>query len=99
MELRIFDRSGLYSCETFDIHEKPDRFITTIAGYTMMSDGELGINTLIEKDELGKYILLEGVDETEAEKLYLEDQPIAFPRRILSQGPTYYPAKRLASKG
>jgi hypothetical protein len=99
MELWIFDRSGLYSCETFDIHEKPDRLITTIAGYTMMSDDELGINTHIKNDELGKYILLKGDDETEAKKNYFEDQPIAFPQRIVSQRHTCYPAKRLASKG
>ncbi|KAL8740279.1 MAG: hypothetical protein Q9190_006997 [Brigantiaea leucoxantha] len=37
MELWVFDRSGPYSSGEFDIHEEPEKFIRTIAGYAMMS--------------------------------------------------------------
>ncbi|KAH0562856.1 hypothetical protein GP486_002529 [Trichoglossum hirsutum] len=57
VELWVIDRSGPYSCKQFDLHENPDRFIKVIAGYTMMSDEELGLNTYIKEDGHGKYIM------------------------------------------
>ena len=53
----VFDRSGPYSCEKFDIHEDPERFIRVMAGYALMSDEELGMNTHIKEDKNGKYIM------------------------------------------
>jgi len=32
VELWVFDRSGPYSCEKFDLHKDPDRFIKVIIG-------------------------------------------------------------------
>lgn len=58
MELWIFDRSGPYGSEKFDIHKDPHRFIKIIFGYTRMSDEQLGLNTYIKEDEEGKYIVL-----------------------------------------
>jgi Fungal protein kinase len=60
MELWVFDRSGLYSCEKFNLHQDPHRFIKIMVGYSMMSDEELGVNTSIERDETGKYIVFKG---------------------------------------
>jgi len=68
----VLDRSGLYSCEKFDIHKDPKRFIQVMAGYALMSDKELGMNTYIKEDKIGKYIMFKGEDETKEEKLYLE---------------------------
>ena len=48
------DRSVLYSCEKFDIHKNPNRFIRVITGYTLMSDDELGMNTYVKEDKAGK---------------------------------------------
>jgi hypothetical protein len=48
-----------------------------MAGYTLMSDDELGMNTHIKEDKAGKYIMYKGEGETKEEKLYLEDSPIA----------------------
>lgn len=93
VELWMFDRSGLYSCQPFDATVDPSRLMTIIAGYMWMSDRELGINTRIEKDESGKYIMLQGGDELQVSKLYLVDEPIAFPRRIVSQATTCYKGK------
>jgi hypothetical protein len=97
VELWMFGRSGLYSSEPFDIDADRSRFITTIAGYQVMSDSELGINTLIEKDKAGKYILFQGDDESQPCRLYLEDKPIVYPRTIVSRGPACYRARRPAS--
>ena len=93
----VLDRSGLYSCEKFDIHKDPKRFIRVMAGYTLMSDEELGMNTYIKEDKDGKYIMYKGEDETKETKLCLEDRPIAFQRAIVCRGTTCYQAKRQKS--
>ncbi len=98
VELWIFNRSGLYSCEKLDIHKDPRRFIRVMAGYTMMSDEELGMNTYIKEDEISKYIMFKGEDKAKEEKLYLEGRPIAFQRAIIYRGTTCYRAKKQNSK-
>jgi Fungal protein kinase len=70
----------------------PDHFIKVMAGYAMMSDEELGLNTYIKQDEHGKYIMFKGQGKGE-EKLYLEDEPIAFQHAIVCRT-TCYRAKR-----
>jgi hypothetical protein len=42
MRLWVFDRSGPYNSKKFDIHKEPERFVTVIAGYALMTDAELG---------------------------------------------------------
>jgi hypothetical protein len=69
-----------------------------MAGYALMSDEELGINTYIKEDKDGKYIMFKGDDETKETKLYLDDRPIAFQRAIVCRGTTCYRAKRQNSK-
>ena len=56
MQAWVFDRSGPYSSTAFDIHEEPERFIRTIAGYMMMSDKELGLDTFTEQDNSDQFI-------------------------------------------
>lgn len=51
MELWVFDRSGCYSSGEFDINKEPEQFIRAIAGYTMMSDEELVLDTLLSGTE------------------------------------------------
>lgn len=50
MEPHVFDRSGVYSAEAFDIYKEPERFIRTIAGYILMSDEKLGLDPFIERE-------------------------------------------------
>ncbi|KAI9765252.1 MAG: hypothetical protein M1839_005599 [Geoglossum umbratile] len=95
VELWVFDRSGPYSCEKFNLHKNPDRFIKVMAGYTMMSNEELGLNTYIKEDEHGKDIMFKVEGKTKEEKLYLEDEPIALQHAIVCSGTTCYRAKRL----
>lgn len=92
-ELWVIDRSDPYSCEKFDLHKDSKRFIRVIAGYTLMSDEELGMNPYIKEDKNGKYIMPKEENKTEETKLYLEDRPIAVPRAIVCRGTTCYRAK------
>jgi hypothetical protein len=94
MELWLFDRSGMYDCEVFDISKSPRRCLTVLVSYAPMSDTEL-VDTQIAKDSLEKYILCGGDDEAGAEKLYVEDMPI-FKRQnkdIMSDGLACYRAR------
>ena len=95
VELWVFDRSGPYGSEKFDLHKDPGRFIKVIASYTMMSDEDLGLNTYIKESKYGRYVVFNGDDEVEGERLYLEGEPIAFQRAIVCRGTTCYRAKRL----
>lgn len=99
MELWVFDRSGAYSCEEMDTEQRPELLIKTIASYTMMNDEEVGFNSFIRLDELGRsYVAFSGLDGNEAERFYLEDEPIAAPQYIVGPGTTCYSARRLTSK-
>ena len=95
MELWVFDRSGLYSSEQFDIHHDPHRFLKIMVGFTLMSDEELGINTYIKKDKIGRYIEFKQDGRKVQEQLYLKDTPIAFQRAIVCRGTACYRAKRM----
>ncbi|KAG9241301.1 hypothetical protein BJ878DRAFT_536604 [Calycina marina] len=80
MRLWVFDRSGAYNSEKFDIHEEPARLVKTIAGYALITDAELGLNMFIKRDGNGKYILARNV------KISLEDKPIASTTAIVCRG-------------
>ncbi|MCJ1426507.1 hypothetical protein MMC29_004410 [Sticta canariensis] len=97
MELWMFDRSGVYSCEVFDIRKEPERFITVIIGYSLMGDAELGLMQLVKADEIGKYISLKGDHEATEASLYLEEQPIVVPEGIVGECTTCYRARRVDS--
>ncbi|KAL7799783.1 serine/threonine-protein kinase Sgk2 [Trichoderma ceciliae] len=83
MRLWVFDRSGSYSSENFDIHKEPERFIQVIAGYALMTDAELGLNTFIRRDG-DKYIVAQGM------RICLEKKPIACQRAIVCRGTACY---------
>jgi serine/threonine protein kinase len=97
MQLSLFDRSGLCVSEDFDIHQDPCLFIKIMAGYSQMSDRELGENIFIKEDDTGRYIDFKGDEKKEEERLYLEKNPIAFQRAIVCRGTTCYRAKRQGS--
>lgn len=78
-ELWIFDRSGMYSGDVFDVSESPCRFLTVLIGFVLMSDAELGLSTLIKDDGPGTHILCRGNDKTDVEKLDLGYLPMFAP--------------------
>ncbi|KAJ8113967.1 hypothetical protein ONZ43_g5016 [Nemania bipapillata] len=87
-------KQSLYSSEQFDIHHDPHRFLKITVGYTLMSDEELGLNTYIKKDKIGRYIEFKQDGRKVQERLYLEDSPIASRRAIVCRGTACYRAKR-----
>ena len=90
MQLWIFDRSGAYSSDTFDILQQPDRFIRAITGYALMTDEELGIDTFIKRD--GQQTSVAVADATTGEEvtLKLEALPFIIQRAIVSRGTFCY---------
>jgi hypothetical protein len=93
MRLWIFDRSGSYSSEKFDIHKEPERFVKVIAGYALITDAELGLNTFIKRDRTGKYVVAARA------RISLEDKPIASTKAIVCRGTTYYRGRKRNSTG
>ncbi len=77
MWLCVFDRSGPYNSEKFDIHEEPERFVTVIAGYALMTDAELGLNMFVKRDGHSKRIAARDV------RIDLEDKPITSQKAIV----------------
>ena len=95
MELWVFDRSGPYSSGSFDIHEKPKQFIQAIAGYAMMDDEELGLDTFVKRDGEDQFIsIIEDVTWKE-KRLHLERDPIVIQRAIVCRGTSCYRCKDL----
>lgn len=90
MQLWIFDRSGAYSSETFDILQRPDRFIRTITGYALMTDEDLGLDTFMKRD--GQHPSVAVADATTGEDvtLKLEASPFIIQRAIVSRGTLCY---------
>ncbi|KAF2802994.1 uncharacterized protein BDZ99DRAFT_503654 [Mytilinidion resinicola] len=80
--------SGPYNSEKFDIHMEPERFIRVIAGYALMTEAELGLNTFIKRDGNSKYIVVRGV------RISQEDHPIASQKAIVCRGTTCYRRRR-----
>jgi len=70
-----------------------------MVGYTLMSDEELGLNTYIKKDKIGRYIEFRQNERRVRERLYLEDTPIASQRSIVCRGTACYRAKRKKALG
>jgi len=62
MWLWVFNRSGPYSSEKFEIHKEPEQFMKVITGYILMSDIELGLNTFIKRNGNSKYCHMKSKD-------------------------------------
>lgn len=74
MILWIFDRSGGYTCEAFDIHIQPELFTLALATYFIRPKSGIGIDTFIQHDGLGAHITL-NTDDKADKKFYLENEP------------------------
>ncbi|KAI0403529.1 FunK1 protein kinase [Xylaria palmicola] len=90
VELWVFDRSGLYCSDLFDIQEDFIQFLSIILSYQRMTDQDLGKSNIIKTDESGSYIILNSVA---LGKLYLENQPIASCKDLVGTGTTCYRAR------
>ncbi|KAH7131171.1 FunK1 protein kinase [Dactylonectria macrodidyma] len=97
IELWVFDRSGLYCSEVFDVRKDFIQFLSIILSYQRMTDRDLGKTNIIETDKGGSYIILDNVAMPSLGKLYLESQPIASREGLVGTGTTCYRARMLDS--
>lgn len=93
IELWVFDRSGLYCSDLFDIHKEFIQFLSIILSYQRMTDQDLGKSNIIETDKGGSYVILDGAARPSLGKLYLESQPIASRQTLVGTGTTCYRAR------
>ncbi|EFY84235.1 serine/threonine protein kinase Sgk2 [Metarhizium acridum CQMa 102] len=95
METWLFDRSGPYSGATFDIHEEPEKFIQVMCSYLMMSDEELGLDTVTKEKNNKLFIIMpvETCGKKPKRELELDPNPIACQRAIVCRGTSYFLAK------
>ena len=90
MELWVFDRSGPYSSGEFDIHEEPEKFIRAIAGYAMMDDEELGLDTYTELDDTGRFITISRDATGKENRMQLDKAPFVKQRAVVCRGTTCF---------
>lgn len=98
MELWVFDRSGPYSSGVFDIQKEPEQFIRAVAGYTMMSDEELGLDTFTRLNEKNRSITITEDTTGKERRLNLDVDPIVYQRAIVCRGTSCYRATTLSPK-
>lgn len=93
VELWVFDRSGLYCSDLFDIHRSFIQFLFVLLTYQRMTDQDLGNSNIIEVDTGGRYILTDSVAIPPSGKLYIESQPIASREDLVGTGTTCFRAR------
>ncbi|KAL1852495.1 hypothetical protein VTK73DRAFT_9190 [Phialemonium thermophilum] len=97
IELWVFDRSGLYCSDLFDVQDDFVRFASIVLSYQHMSDPALGSSSIIGTDENGSYVALESAEGPPLGRLYLERQPIACRDNLVGAGTTCYRARASGS--
>ncbi|KAI1373079.1 FunK1 protein kinase [Hypoxylon crocopeplum] len=93
IELWVFDRSGLYCSDVFDLREEYIQFLSIILSYQRMTDQDLGRISIVGMDEGGSYVILDNAAMPSLGKLYLENEPIASREGLVGAGTTYYRAR------
>ncbi|KAI9803914.1 MAG: hypothetical protein M1825_001794 [Sarcosagium campestre] len=86
MQLWIFDRSGAYSSETFDVRKEPKQFIHVLVGYASMTKAELGLDTFIQGDAPHPTVILPDAITGKDRALQLEAPPIFSQNAIACRG-------------
>lgn len=91
LELWVFDRSGVYSSEKLDLLQSPYLLVQALAGYTLMSDDESGLNNFVQRAKPG---LANCVVFEPQNKLYLRSEMLAVPDYLVGLGTTCYAASQ-----
>jgi len=90
MQLWVFDRSGAYSSDTFDILKQPDRFIRASTGYALMTEEELDLDTFTKRDREGLSVAVTDASTGETISLKLEASPFVVHLAIVCRGTCCY---------
>ena len=86
MQLWVFDRSGAYSSETFDLRKEPERFVHVITGYALMTKAELGLDTFIQEDGAHPSVIVPDAITGKDRVLQLKATPIFSQNAIACRG-------------
>ncbi|KAL2050081.1 hypothetical protein ABVK25_009691 [Lepraria finkii] len=81
----------------FDIHEEPEKFIRALAGYAMMDDEELGLDTFTEQDDIGRFITISKDATGKENRMQLEEGPLVKQRAVVCRGTTCFPSSDQAN--
>ncbi|KMU74789.1 hypothetical protein CISG_00719 [Coccidioides immitis RMSCC 3703] len=84
-------KDGVKSC--FDIHDEPKRFVQVIAGYIMMNEDELGLDTFTEWDGDRRFINIKQDGSETAKRLQLKPDPLTHQQAIVCRGTACYLTK------
>ncbi|TFB06013.1 hypothetical protein CCMA1212_001427 [Trichoderma ghanense] len=96
LEPWVFDRSGCYSPGAFNIHQHPERFVRVIAGYIMMSQEDLGLDTFVQQEEDSRFIRIVGPGGKRS-RLHLSPALLAHRPTIVSRATSCFLAKHAGS--
>jgi hypothetical protein len=99
MELWVFNRSGAYSSEAFNLKQHPYLLFEIMTSYVTMNDDEVGIASFIRQDGLGRFVAVDRIMGKGVEKFYLGHGPIAAPQYIVGPGPTCFSAGKSSCEG
>ncbi|KUI69342.1 hypothetical protein VM1G_05061 [Cytospora mali] len=91
MELHVFDRSGTFCAEPFDLYQAPELFIRVIVGYCAMDDNELGLDTFVKRDGANDVVTITNQVSGKPQTLRLETQPIFRLPAIVGRNTSCYP--------
>ncbi|KAI1310400.1 FunK1 protein kinase [Xylaria venustula] len=92
-ELWVFDRSGLYCSNVFDVQKDFIQFLSIILTYPRMTDEEIGMCSNFTTDEGGSYVGFDNGAMPSLEKLYLERYPFVSRECLVGTGTTCYRAR------
>ena len=90
LEPHVFDRAGTYCAEPIDYLKNPEHFIRVLSGYALMSDEELGLDTLIKREGERQFVTLANETTGKEQQFELEARPIARQNGIACRGTSCY---------
>ena len=90
MQLWVFDRSGAYSCSSFNIRQEPQQFIRVLAGYAWMTAQELGLDTFVQWAAPYPSVTLPDPATGKNHQFELEPSPFFQQPAIVCRGTTCY---------
>lgn len=97
IERWIFDRSGMYCCETINTQDELPRLFSLVLEYRLLPHDDLGESDIVKNDDTGRFIDIADIATSAVGQLYLEDKPIALAKEAFGEGTTCYRAKKLES--
>ena len=96
MELWVFDRSGAYSSDEFDIHCEPEKLACALVAYATMDDEAMGLDQSIDWKDKHRYVTVEGSNGKD--KRVELNQLLVRQRAVVCRGTTCFATKQGVAK-